>query len=72
MVEICLNEHFRSGFNEQFRETFQIFWSHGYECRVAATHSRTVTPSDVNRWVAQGCVDFGTHNYLFVPAKEQS
>jgi FkbM family methyltransferase len=72
MVEICLNEHFPSGFNERFIETFEIFWRHGYECRVAAAHTRTVTLSDVNRWAAQGCVDFGTHNYLFVPGEEQA
>jgi len=72
IVEICLNEHFRSGFNERFKETFEMFWSKGYECRLAGAGKRTVTLSDVKRWVAQGSVDFGTHNYLFIPTEEKA
>jgi FkbM family methyltransferase len=66
LVEICLNEHFPGGLNENFRETFQTFWSRGYQARVANDEERPVHPDDVSRWAKQGYVDFGSHNYLFV------
>lgn len=71
MIEICLNEHFQSGFNENFQATFEVFWRGGYECKVASVHGPIVTPSDVRRWTERGCVDFGTHNYVFASATEQ-
>jgi FkbM family methyltransferase len=66
MVEICLNEHFRNGLNDHFYETFELFWRHGYQSRVAVLQQRVVQPEDVARWMARGSVDFGSHNYLFV------
>ena len=67
LVEICLNENFRSGLNEKFVETFEVFWRHGYQARVAAPQAQAVQPEDVSRWVTRRSVDFGTHNYLFIP-----
>jgi len=68
LVEICLNEHFPSGFNENFFETFEMFWRRGYQCKTTCPNARIVEPGDVKRWVRSGSVDFGTHNYLFEPA----
>ena len=66
LVEICLNQNFQSGLNDKFHDTFEIFWRRGYEARTANREERLIHPSDVSRWVKQGHVDFGTHNYLFL------
>lgn len=65
LVEINLNEHFPSGLNDRFVQTFESFWQAGYESRVAAREERLIKPSDVFRWVVRGSPDFGSHNYLF-------
>jgi hypothetical protein len=65
LVEIVLNEHFPGGRNDRFCETFEVFFSHGYEARVADEEQRHVLMSDVESWARQGRVGFGSHNYLF-------
>lgn len=65
LVEVCLDEHFPGGMNRRFFDTFQTFWRHGYEARVADRDERVVTFEDVSRWVQNGHVDFGSHNYIF-------
>jgi FkbM family methyltransferase len=65
LVEIVLNEHFPGGLNNRFRETFELFWRHGYHATTADDEQRRVEPDDVCRWVKQGSADFGSHNYLF-------
>jgi FkbM family methyltransferase len=65
LVEICLNQHFPGGRNEQFCQTFQVFWRHGYQALTADSEQRLIEPSDVNRWAQQGFVDFGSWNYIF-------
>ena len=66
LIEICLSEHFPSGLNEKFADTFELFWQRGYQARTANREARLITSSDVSRWVKQGQVDFGSHNYLFM------
>jgi hypothetical protein len=65
LVEIVLNEHFPAGLNDRFYETFEVFWRHGYHVTTADDEQRLVQPDDISRWVKQGSVDFGSHNYLF-------
>jgi FkbM family methyltransferase len=65
LVEVCLTEHFPGGLNQRFYETFDTFWRNGYHSTVADAEHRSVEPADVSRWVKQGFVDFGSHNYLF-------
>lgn len=66
LVEICLNEGcVVGGCNEGFRETFEVFWRHGYQARVANAGRRVVGPEEVTRWARKGAVDFGSSNYLF-------
>jgi FkbM family methyltransferase len=65
LVEICLNDNFPQGLNDRFYETFEVFWRHGYQANIANGDQRSVQPDDVARWVKQGRVDFGSHNYLF-------
>jgi FkbM family methyltransferase len=66
LVEIPLNEHFPGGQNDQFYQTFEVFWQHGYQATVANADQRVVAPEDVGRWANQGFVDFGSHNYCFL------
>jgi FkbM family methyltransferase len=66
LVEIVLNEHFPGGLNLSFRDTFEIFWRHGYQARIADRSERIVTTEDVTRWEKQGYTDFGSHNYIFL------
>jgi FkbM family methyltransferase len=66
LIEICLDEHFPDGLNDKFAETFEIFWRRGYQARTANREERPINPNDVSRWVKQGHVDFGSHNYLFL------
>ena len=65
LVEISLKEPWPSGWNDKFRETFEVFWRHGYQARIADSAQRPVGPRDVSRWAAKGCIDFGWHNYFF-------
>jgi FkbM family methyltransferase len=65
LVEIALNEHFPGGRNDRFSETFEVFFSHGYEARIADEEERRVLRSDVQSWAREGHVSFGSHNYLF-------
>ena len=69
-VEIGLSQHFPTGRNSAFRETFEVFFQHGYRATTALEDRRPITREDVERWVASGRVDFGNHNYVFTPGNE--
>lgn len=66
LVENNLGENFPGGRNENFQKTFELFWQEGYEVRTANREERVIRPIDVERWVQQSRVDFGSHNFLFV------
>jgi FkbM family methyltransferase len=66
LVEISLTEHFPTGINDNFSDIFEKFWQHGYEARTADQAQRVVRVQDVERWVTNRAVDFGSHNYLFI------
>jgi FkbM family methyltransferase len=51
--------------NEKFRDTFQLFWDHGYTAREATLGGAEVTRADVDRWVAAGRSPTPGANYLF-------
>lgn len=66
LVEILLNVATIPGaLNARFCETFEIFRSHGYECKRLNTTRDPVKPKDIQRWVANGFVDDDTRNFLF-------
>jgi FkbM family methyltransferase len=65
LVEICFDEYHPAGRNPDFRETFEWFWSRGYEARTANAARAGVLPQDVERWCRLGKCDSGTINYLF-------
>lgn len=65
-VEISLTENHPGGSNPHFVETFDVFFSRGYEaCTVTAEGERAVSAADVRRWADAGRRDFGTMNYVF-------
>jgi FkbM family methyltransferase len=65
LVEICFDEYHPSGRNPHFAETFEWFWSRGYEARTANSARSRVLQQDVERWCRLGKCDSGTINYLF-------
>jgi FkbM family methyltransferase len=66
LIEICLDDGcVVGGRNGKFAETFELFWKCGYQAKTPASEQRIVKPEDVSRWVTQGHIDFGTHNYIF-------
>lgn len=66
LIEISLAvELFPGGTNTRFAEAFELFWSHGYECKRLNPVRDPVGPEDIRRWIAHGRVDDGTHDFLF-------
>jgi FkbM family methyltransferase len=68
LAEIVLTEHRPDAWNPHFAATFDVFFSAGYEARLATDLSRIVYPADVRRWVAAGRCDHEAYNYLFTAA----
>ncbi|MGA9882266.1 MAG: FkbM family methyltransferase [Candidatus Acidiferrales bacterium] len=66
MVEILLDvETIPGGTNRRFAEAFEVFWRHGYECKKLNESRDPVGPENIRRWIANGSVDDGTHDFLF-------
>jgi FkbM family methyltransferase len=67
MLEILLNnDAVPGGINQNFAQTFEVFWENGYRCRHVDQAGGYVGPEDVSRWVAGGRVDSDASNFLFV------
>jgi len=66
MIEIHLVEHQPRGVktNPHFRETFEIFFEHGYTCTTIEKKPLEITPLDISS-IEQGKVKLNTHNFLF-------
>lgn len=78
LVEILLSgELIPGGTNRRFAETFAMFREHGYRCRGLDPARTAVGPEEVSRWVRNGRVDGGRHDFLFsaepagAPAEQQ-
>jgi FkbM family methyltransferase len=66
MVEILLSGAvIPAKVSRTFTETFQVFWKHGYRSNQLDSLLTPVEPADVGRWIADGSVDSGTHDFLF-------
>jgi FkbM family methyltransferase len=66
LVEILLcGEVLPDEMNAKYTEAFDVFWQHGYRCRMLDSARTPVGPADVSRWVANGFVDSETHDFLF-------
>jgi FkbM family methyltransferase len=66
LIEICLNTGFPGSINPRFRDTFELFWSCGYQARSPDQSERPIEKSDIECWVSRGESDFAAANYLFV------
>lgn len=64
VVEICLHQYHPTG-NRHFLETFERFWSSGYQARRIDASLSPVTRRDVERWVHAGRTEASTINYVF-------
>jgi FkbM family methyltransferase len=66
LVEICFNENFPGGRNEQYEATFQRFFEHGYRAFSAEAPDRDVDSKSVSEWVISGERPRGVgHNFIF-------
>ena len=66
LVEILLRgEVLPDGMNKKYTEAFEVFWKHGYRCRMLDAARTPVGPADVSRWIDNGLVDSETHDFLF-------
>jgi FkbM family methyltransferase len=66
LIEILLRDDvLPDGMNKKYSEAFEIFWRHGYRCRMLDAARSSVGPADVSRWVANGFVDSETHDFSF-------
>jgi FkbM family methyltransferase len=66
LIEILFrDEVIPGGISPRFAETFNVFWESGYRCRKLDRARTPVEAEDVSRWVSQGRVDGGTHDFLF-------
>jgi FkbM family methyltransferase len=68
VVEISVGEHQPGGLslNPDLFDTFQVFWSNGYEAWTTNRPYRLVSPEEVRQIVATGRDTLATHNFLFV------
>ncbi|MGA7340507.1 MAG: FkbM family methyltransferase [Terracidiphilus sp.] len=72
LVEIVLNNRtfpdlIPGGINPRFAETFELFWAHGYQCRMVDSALTPVEKADVRKWVADASVDL-PRDFLFSAA----
>lgn len=69
MIEICISEHLPAGqkINAQLLDTFDLFWSHGYQSYTADGTAREITQEMIERVMHTGHDDVGTHNFMFLP-----
>ena len=65
LIEVCLTEHYPSGINPHFEDTFRLFWKHGYRSYTVEKERRPVMPGDIQRWVHNRSRDFGGYNIEF-------
>ena len=70
LLEICLHEFHPQGANPDYLNTFDLFWSNGYQAFTATGNPTPVTRADVERWLDRKFCDSGTFNYLFVDAQQ--
>ena len=66
-IEICLSEFHPGEMNPNYEATFNLFWQHGYEVRIANKEVTLVTPNDIRSCVANKCSIINNFNYIFIP-----
>jgi hypothetical protein len=66
-IEICLSEFHPGKLNPNYADTFNLFWKHGYEVRLANKENQLITDADIRKWIADKKTNTGEFNYLFIP-----
>lgn len=66
-IEICLNEFHPGAVNQNFEATFELFWQHNYEVRLANKELTMITPQEIKEWAASKSTSHNSFNYLFIP-----
>lgn len=66
-IEICLSEFHPGKLNPNYAATFDLFWQHGYEVRLANKEGRLITSADIQIWIADKKTNMSEFNYLFIP-----
>ena len=66
-IEICLSEFHPGKLNPNYADTFNLFWKHGYEVRLANKENQLITDADIRKWLADKKTNTGEFNYLFIP-----
>jgi FkbM family methyltransferase len=66
-IEICLSEFHPGKLNLNYADTFNLFWEHGYEVRLANKENQLITNADIRKWIADKKTNTGEFNYLFIP-----
>ena len=67
LIEVSPNLFHPGGSNPHFTATFDFFWQHGYEVRVADKENRLVSPKDIKERQIEGISSTNEYNYLFIP-----
>ena len=67
-LEICLDQFHPDALNENFLETFQLFFDAGYHAYIADKEKTAVSPNDVRNWVKNRSTGHSEFNYIFVPS----
>lgn len=67
-LEICLDQFHPGAFNENFLETFQMFFHSGYDAFIADKEKTAVSIEDVKKWVKNRSTGHSEFNYVFVPS----
>jgi FkbM family methyltransferase len=69
LIEVLLNDKaVPGGINPKFGEVFELFWKRGYSCRSIEDGRKSISQTDVERWVANGKVDGDKSNFMFFAA----
>jgi FkbM family methyltransferase len=66
-IEVCLGEFHPGKLNPNYAATFNLFWMHGYEARLANKENKLVTDTDIKKWLADKQSNMYDFNYLFIP-----
>jgi FkbM family methyltransferase len=66
LIEITMGQFMPQGVNHCFISTFEIFFSHGYQCQLLTNNELVYLSKDVLlKWHDQGYSDYAEINYVF-------
>ena len=66
-IEVFLSEFHPGKLNPNYTATFDLFWQHNYEVRLANKEGRLITSADIRNWLVDKKTNMSAFNYLFIP-----